>query len=107
MKAEASPKEHVRMQEDDTESTVETGDTQSAEEETDMIALSSDDESFSSEMQKPKAKKAKREKKPKVLTEAEHAAQVMPSLFFACLSTILVRSMRCSRNVKRDMHMRS
>ena len=85
MKAEGSPKEHVRMREDDTESTVETGDTQSAEEEMDMIALSSDDESFSSEMQKPKAKKAKREKKPKVLTEAEHAAQVMPSLFFRVL----------------------
>jgi hypothetical protein len=85
MKAEVSPKEHVRMREDDTESTVETGDTQSAEEEMDMIALSSDDESFSSEMQKPKAKKAKREKKPKVLTEAEHAAQVMPSLFFRVL----------------------
>eukprot|EP01043_Picozoa_sp_COSAG02_P005599 COSAG02_NODE_152_length_33208_cov_13.316591_39_plen_248_part_00 len=81
MKTEASPKEQVRMRE---ESVVGTEDAQSAEDDMDMIALSSDDESFSSEMQQPKAKKARREKKPKVLTEAEHAAEVMPSLFSSC-----------------------
>eukprot|EP01043_Picozoa_sp_COSAG02_P061590 COSAG02_NODE_8308_length_2623_cov_1.870048_1_plen_270_part_00 len=85
MKVEASPKEHVRMREDDTENAIETGDAESAEADMDMISLSSDDESFSSEMQKPKAKKAKREKKPKVLTEAEHAAKVMPSLLLRVL----------------------
>ena len=77
LKAEPSPKDHVRMTKDETELAAETEEAQSEEDDEDMIALSSDDESFSGELQQPKAKKAKRETKPKVLTEVEHAAEVM------------------------------
>ena len=76
MKAEPSRKEHVRMQTDDTELAADT-EAQSEEDDEDMLVISSDDDSLGGELQQPKAKKARRETKPKVLTEVEHAAEVM------------------------------
>lgn len=72
MKAEPSPKERNRMLDDNEEVDAEVP--QSPEDEEDMIALSSDNEALSDDVKQPKAKKAKKRKK--VLTEAEHAAEV-------------------------------
>jgi hypothetical protein len=87
MKVDPSPRERARMLGEDGEEVAEDvpqyaeGDDdeqdEEEEDEDDMVALSSDDEDLGVRMKQPKAKKAKREKKPpKVLTEREEAIEV-------------------------------